>query len=89
MGTVLCTVDDFFDPVGDFVSTPAPEDPLDVFCALRRNVADDYGIRTALLVLVPVTFVAGAVLAWAGGTAGRDVSAVQVAAAEAALRDAD
>lgn len=53
------------------------------------RLADDYGIRPALLVLVPVTFVAGLMLAWAGGTAGEDVSAVQVAAAEAALKDAD
>ncbi len=56
---------------------------------LIGRLADEYGIREALLVLVPVTMVAGIILSWAGKTAGEDVTAVQVAAAEAALEDAD
>lgn len=53
------------------------------------RLADDYGIREASLVLVPVTIAAGAILAWAGNTAGEDVSQIQVAAAEAVLDGED
>lgn len=56
---------------------------------LIGRLADDYSIQQASLVLVPVTLLAGTLLAWAGNTAGDDTTAVQVAAAQAALADAD